>query len=122
MRKQKTPRQKAVALADKHFSEYIRRRDRRCVCCGSTNNLQCGHLFSRKNYSTRWEPLNAYCQCSGCNLRHEYDPYTLTSYFIDLYGKEAYDDLHLKHVTPKKYTTAEILQIAESYKRLEGEL
>ena len=76
-KKKTSDRKRLVKKLDKVFSQYIRFRDQRCVTCGSRENLQCGHLFSRTAYSTRWHPRNAFCQCSSCNLRHEHDPYPL---------------------------------------------
>ena len=101
-------RKRIVNKLDKVFSEYIRLRDERCVCCGSKERLQCGHLFTRAAYSTRWDTFNAYCQCASCNLRTEYDAGPLTSYFIRKYGIEAYDALHMLHRKPIKFTDTEL--------------
>ena len=34
-----------------------------CRYCWSENNLNAHHIFSRKNYSTRWEISNGICLC-----------------------------------------------------------
>ena len=39
-----------------------------CQHCGSKNNLQCAHIFSRKNLSVRWDPENAVCFCYRCHF------------------------------------------------------
>ena len=114
-RGKRTPRQKAIKKADDAFSLYIRGRDKKCVTCGSEENLQCGHLFTRGYYPTRWSENNAFCQCAGCNMRHEYDPYPLTSHFLLVYGEKRYHDLHKRAKTPRKYTTEELNFIANTF-------
>lgn len=54
------------------FSKYVRLRDylKPCVTCGKPwePNFQCGHVFSRRHLSTRWDDQNANAQCPGCNM------------------------------------------------------
>jgi len=114
-------RKKAVAAADREFSRFIRARDGRCVTCGTTERLQCGHLFSRSNYSLRWDERNAYCQCASCNMRHEYDPAPLTMYYLSLYSQEDYVKLHATWRGPTKFTTERIREIAAEYRSRVGE-
>lgn len=115
--KKRNRRKALVREADRVFSEYIRLLDGRCVTCGSVDRLQCGHLFSRTSYSTRWDERNAYTQCASCNLRHEYDPGPLTSYFLSIYSKEDYDRLHEKYRTVKKFTEDDLMAIIEKNKK-----
>jgi len=109
-------RKALVAKADKYFSLYIRKRDEICVTCGARDNLQCGHLFSRIAYSTRWDEYNAYCQCRSCNLYHEACPAPLTNYFLSKYGQGAYMALYQKYRTTHKYYDAELDELANYYK------
>lgn len=112
----KPSRKTLVKKADSIFSKYIKERDQRCVNCGATSNLQCGHLFTRTNYSTRWDEINAYCQCAGCNMRHEYDAYPLTRFFITKYGIDSYDKLHQKHkIVGKKWHNSDLEELIENY-------
>ena len=110
-------RKQAVKAADKAFSEYIRKRDEYCVTCGSKDRLQCGHLFSRVAYSTRWNEHNAAAQCAACNMRHEYDPGPLTLYFLHRSGQDAYEELHSLHKSPMKFKTYQIEELANYYRR-----
>jgi hypothetical protein len=96
-RKKKPSRKKLIKQADAAFSEYIRSLWPHCVTCGSTQNLTCSHLFSRRHLSTRWDEMNATVQCAPCNNRHNYDPHALTSWFLDWRGKKAYDELHERY-------------------------
>uniref|UniRef100_A0A6M3LLM3 Putative lambda recombination protein n=1 Tax=viral metagenome TaxID=1070528 RepID=A0A6M3LLM3_9ZZZZ len=116
----KTARQRAVADADKWFSLYIRKRDgNRCVLCGATERIQCGHLISRGKANTRYDEDNANAQCATCNKKHEHYPELYTQWWIEQHGKhgqEAYDDLVAKAWTVKKWTVDELREIAVRYK------
>ena len=116
MRKKKSERQKAVKYADDMMSLYIRKRDGRCVQCGATEILTNGHLITRGKYSTRWDEANCYCQCTGCNLRHEHDFTTFQQWWVEQNGQEAYNALVLKSNTPVKLTTTAIRLIGDGYR------
>jgi hypothetical protein len=124
----RTERQKAVAAADKAFSEYIRARDRYiCKTCGLAGSkgdgvMTCGHLITRAKYATRWDELNAECQCRGCNMRHEFQPEMMTDLWVDRNGYIAYHELVRKSNKPRKFTTGEVREIAEYYKQKTREL
>lgn len=107
----------AVKKADTYFSLYIRARDGRCVCCGAVTNLQCGHLFTRSYFTIRWDPMNAFCQCAGCNLSHEHDPGPLTRHFLRIYDAEAYEALHKKGRATRKFNTEQLNQIADEFRQ-----
>ncbi len=115
-------RKSLVRLADKYFSLYIRKRDKFCVTCGSKDNLQCGHLFSRVSYTTRWDEDNAYCQCAGCNMRHEYDFEPLRRYAELKLGKEKYSELYNKFKTVGKVSNGDLEMIIEHYKSKSQEI
>ena len=118
----RTERQRAIAAADKAFSEYIRARDIYiCQTCGLAGRkgdgvMTCGHLITRAKYSTRWDEQNAECQCRGCNMLHEFQPERMTSKWIARNGIEEYNRLVLKSNTPRKFTIGEIREIANYYK------
>lgn len=118
----KKPRQIAIKKADTEMSLYIRARDGRCVQCGKTENLTNGHLITRGKYATRWDEDNCYCQCTGCNMRHEFQPEIFTDWWIKQNGIEAYHALVLKSNTPRKFPIHEIREIAEYYKNKRSEL
>jgi hypothetical protein len=120
----KQSRKSLVRTLDKAFGDYIKERDRQCVCCGEINQelLQCGHLFTRAAYSTRWDERNAFCQCSSCNLRHEYDPGDLTNYFLRKFGQGEYALLHRIHRTPRKYRDAELQELIADYRNRLAEM
>lgn len=106
-----------IKKADKAVSDWVRAFSGRCVICGSVERLQCGHLFSRVAYSTRWDERNIYCQCAGCNLRHEHDPYPLMRYAESVWGREEIDDLYRKFRSPVKQTEEDLVNIIEEYRK-----
>lgn len=59
----------ATSEADRLFSLAIRRRDGACLNCGTTRNLQCAHVVSRRYHVTRWRMSNAVTLCMGCHKR-----------------------------------------------------
>lgn len=97
-------RKKLIKNLDALVKKIVLLRDARCVVCGTKDFPTPGHLFSRIGYSTRWDLRNVFQQCANCNFNHERDPYPLTNYFIRKFGLTAYDKLHRKYVTPKKFT------------------
>jgi hypothetical protein len=58
--------------ADKLFSEYIRKRDGRCVRCGKKEGLQCSHFWGRAREITRFDTINCDCLCGSCHARWEH--------------------------------------------------
>lgn len=115
--------------ADKLFSEYIRKRDGKCVRCGKTNNLQCSHYWGRRMESVRFDPLNAEALCPGCHEKWEHQKeikihkelifgeYAL--YKLAQLGRMGYDALKVKaHKSVRKDRELEFLKIKELIKTL----
>lgn len=110
-----------VRKLDKITSLIVVRRDRKCFTCGSTQNLQCGHLFTRSLYAVRWNLLNCHAQCRGCNFRHEFDATIYNLKFIDKFGLDAYKELYRIAHRPNKLTNKqlqEIYEALEAYQKL----
>ena len=123
----KKPTRKAVVkAADDWFSKYIRLRDIKeyvlCPFCKKNYIDNCFHFFSRKMYATRWDELNSIGSCRGCNMLMEFSPYQFYKWFADHYGQFALDQLHEKHKSKVKMSTAEIVAIADKYKKMYEEL
>jgi hypothetical protein len=93
---------------DKVFSEYIRLRDADsqgyvwCVTCGKPHywsdghQVNCGHFLPRGRKATRFDEKNCHGQCVQRNMYKsgEWDIYEQR--MIELYGKEAVEELKLK--------------------------
>jgi hypothetical protein len=81
-----------ILPADKYFSLCVRERaDNTCERCGKVysegRGLQCCHYESRRNYSTRFEPLNAFALCYGCHQLLDGSPLQFTKFYVDKLGQ-----------------------------------
>jgi len=54
--------------ADILFSKAVRLRDGKCLLTGSTENLQCSHIWGRSNKFIRWDLDNALTLTAGKHL------------------------------------------------------
>lgn len=123
----KTSRKSLVKKLDDVFSRYIRKRDKyQCFTCGLVGRegdgvMQCGHLFSRVSYSTRWHEFNAFCQCRGCNMRHEYDFEPFRRNYVARLGSDVYDSVYRAWCKSEKMSNINLLGLYEHYKaKLDG--
>jgi hypothetical protein len=87
-----------ILQADKWFSLCIRERsDNVCERCGtdykSRQGLQCCHYETRGNWSTRFEPLNAFSFCYGCHVLLDGSPIRFTEFYIEKLGQSKLDIL-----------------------------
>ena len=109
MKRKKPSRKLLVKKLDKAVSELVRERDGCCVVCGSTYKLGCGHIFTRKNYSTRWDLQNCWCQCWSCNFYHSsVEPWKYFNWFITKFGQDKFDDLYQRHKQVVKFTNYDL--------------
>lgn len=107
-RKKKTPRQQLERQLDAVVREIVLKRDGRCVVCGKTTNLQCGHLITRTKRGVRWDLKNCNVQCAGCNFYHEHNPHPYTHWFIQRYGLPEYESLYARSEAIGKFTLDEL--------------
>jgi len=93
--KQKKQRKKTKTqlrkIADKVFSEYIRRRDKgKCYTCpkqGDWKRMQCGHFIPRQYLPVRYDEVNCHCQCYACNMLYNGQPGAFASRLERDYGR-----------------------------------
>jgi hypothetical protein len=108
-KKQKLPKQKSksalIKKLDTVYSLYIRYRDldnnglARCFTCGKRDdpkNLHCGHYWSRRHLSVRWEEANTEVQCYACNCMQEGNKPAFTIALIRKHGVGILDKLEWK--------------------------
>ena len=121
-----TSRSKAVALADKWFSIYTRLKDTnqhgqgRCTTCGRKMGWRdgdCGHFQTRGNLNTRWVIMNAHLQCGRCNML-DGEQFKHGIYIDARYGMGTTLMLQSEARKVSKFTTMEILDIAEKFELL----
>jgi hypothetical protein len=121
----KSKRKTLIKKLDTIVSQYVRIRDKRCVICGSSAKLTSGHLWSRIAYSTRWDASpkgNCWCNCWGCNYKHEFDPYPFQEWYRNKFGEKAYNELHRKFNTPVKYSDSDLVSMIENFSVLFNKL
>lgn len=107
-----------IAELDKYTSIIVRRRDRRCVTCGTWRNLQCSHFYSRRYLATRFNLINCNAMCGRCNRRHNTDPLPYMGYMQKKYGPEAVAELNDLRMSICKVTDEELRQMHEEYKAM----
>ena len=91
---------------DQLVSKVIRLENPRCVICGSTENIQCGHYISRIVKALRWHYLNVHTQCSSCNVKHNIDSVPYTLFMQHKYGDGILERLETIRYSIDKVTDA----------------
>lgn len=106
--------------ADKWFSYFIRTRDNNvCFICGKKMPFvesQAGHLISRTATAIRWNELNVFASCPGCNYRHEFRPEVMTNIFIEKYGVDEYQKLYYLSKRLEKINRIYMDNLIDTYK------
>jgi hypothetical protein len=93
-----------------------------CVTCSKWSHwkdMQGGHFISRK--STQWKLAeeNVHPQCPGCNgflMNHGNGKQIYTTWMIDFYGRDFVDHMIATSRLTRKYTRAEVAEIAADFK------
>ena len=119
------------AKLDKEFSLFIRLRDCmpngyfRCISCGQIKpfgQADCGHYFSRKHLSTRFDEDNCHAECRYCNrfLADHLEFYR--EGLIEKIGQQKFDLLKVKAASTSKMSDFEYEQLIKYYKILNKKL
>ena len=115
-----------VKKLDKVFSAYIRLRDVMpsgyfiCISCGKVKHISqgdCGHFYSRKHMSTRFDEDNCHLECQGCNRADGDHLHGYTKNLIVKIGQTRVDLLEWKHRQTKQYTDYELQMMIDYYKK-----
>lgn len=118
-------RAKLIKRLDSLTSQIVRLRDGRCVLCGTTERLQCGHIFGRRSHGARFDidfGGNTAAQCAPCNQRHNYDQWRFYRWFINEYGQPAFEDLYRRWAKGRKYSNPELRKMIEAYEKKLAEM
>lgn len=112
---------------DTVVSNIVRRNETSCVVCGSMDRLTNGHVFSRKNESTRWdvhEDGNCHTQCWPCNYKHVYNTYPYFNWYIKRFGIKKFDKLYARWQKHAKNSRTDLIekleQLQKEYDKLEN--
>lgn len=114
-RKKKTSRQLYEIELDRLVRQIVLLRDGCCVCPAPKNGhsvvLQPGHLITRGKEGVKWDLRNVNCQCSGCNLSHEFRPERYTNWFIQNFTAETYIRLVEDSEAVNKLSIDELMEL-----------
>ena len=111
-------RKRAIKVLDDLTSRIVRARDGCCVVTGSTDQLTCGHIFSRRSMATRFdisEDGNCHAQSWASNFRHTFDTHPYYRWYIQKFGLDAFDALHARWAKGKKISTPELREMIVEY-------
>lgn len=100
------------ALADFAMSQLVLAEETACSCCGATDNLQNGHLFTREWRAIRWDRRNCAAQCAGCNLKHEHNPEPYRRVMVMRLGEDGLCELYEKGVAGSDFSKLDKLEVA----------
>jgi hypothetical protein len=107
-----------VAELDRLTSLIVRKRDRKCVTCGSVQSLQCSHFYSRRYLSVRFDLRNCNAMCAGCNRRHNRDRKPYERYMLKAYGTGVVTELDQLRASLHKVTYVQLLELLDEYRAL----
>ncbi len=114
------PTKSIVKELDTLVSLIVRKRDGRCVVCGSTDNPQAGHFIGRRHYAVRWDLTNVHQQCAGCNIAHNSNPVPYTLFIQHEYGVKYPETLWGMSSLPSPRRNERLALLAELKKIWEG--
>jgi hypothetical protein len=104
------------------ISRYVRARDKKCVTCGSTNQLQGGHYW---HAVLDFDPMNINAQCVRCNHWLSGNLAIYASYLIKKYGIKKFKELDIRHTKALKgeiFTEEQLKATAEYFDLLTSHL
>jgi hypothetical protein len=104
-----------IAELDKVTSIIVRKRDRKCVTCGSYRNLQCSHFYSRRYLIIRFDLRNCNAMCGRCNIRHNSNPFPYLNFMHEHYGHEVVEELHALRMSLQKMTDEHLRELLEGF-------
>jgi hypothetical protein len=114
-RKKKSSRQLYERELDTLVRSIVIFRDKFCVCPPPKNGhsvvLQPGHLITRGKESVKWDLRNVHCQCSGCNLTHEFRPERFTNWYIQRFTADSYMTLVADSEEVCKMSVDELMEL-----------
>ena len=93
-----------IAKLDDIVSRIVRSKGHCERCgCSSYEQLQCCHIYSRKNHSARWDFYNLMCLCAKCHTHFHDHPASLGD-FVRTILKRDPDEIERKANEVKKWT------------------
>src|ERR671939_606211 len=107
-----------IAELDRLTSVIVRKRDKRCVTCGSVQGLQCSHFYSRRYLCARFDLRNCNAMCASCNRRHNRDKGPYEHYMLEKYGAGVVAELGSLKMRLGKTTDEDLEDLLKEYSGL----
>ncbi len=108
------------------FSLYIRNRDRwQCVTCGKIGKgaqIHAGHFIPGRHNVILFDERGVHAQCYQCNVPLKGNPRAYDKFMRERYGEEVIKELEQLDRQTKQYTTAELLDLIDVYKKKAQEI
>lgn len=120
----KVARKKLVEELDKVFSLFIRQRTAddngmvKCFTCQKRSHwkeMDCGHYWSRRYVSTRWDETNCQVQCKGCNIFNQGAGPQFALALIEKYGQDSLTMLEVKKNNTSKMDSFQLGVLIKHY-------
>lgn len=126
-KKPKSPTlKKLTKILDQVFSIYIRKSSAdkngfiTCACCQTRirwEESQNMHYISRSHRATRWDEMNCHAGCLSCNVFKNGNYPAYTQFYLNNYGQGVLQSLLDKRNLIRKFTTKELSELIEIYKK-----
>jgi hypothetical protein len=101
---------------DSLTAQIVKMRDRhRCVQCGGTWMIDCGHVYSRRYEATRWDLANCHAQCRSHNTIHISRPELYLTWYQERFGEDALIEMHERAVSGRTFTDDELRTMVAEY-------
>ena len=107
-----------IAELDRLTSIIVRKRDKRCVTCGSVQGLQCSHFYLRRYLAIRFDLRNCNAMCSICNRRHNRDRAPYERYMSNTYGAGVIAELDRLRAGLLKVPEALLIELLDEYRNM----
>ena len=92
---------------DAVFSELVRERaGNQCEVCGvtdATNQIECAHIYGRRNVAVRWDGMNAVSLCHSHHRHFTENPLEFRLWLLNEYGEGHLDILREKANRVRKW-------------------
>ena len=111
-------RKRLIAELDRLTSLIVRRRDGRCVTCGTSQGLQCSHFYSRRYLCVRFDLRNCNAMCAKCNRKHNRDRRPYERYMRETYGPSVIAELDSLRMGLEKVTDEALREMLQQYKAM----
>lgn len=114
--------QSARKRAWKAFSRWVIDRDKRCITCGSTHNLQAGHFH---HAVLDFDEINVNAQCARCNKWLHGNLSDYSAYLVEKYGVKEFFALNHRHwlaMRGEKRSIEDYLEIEKKYSSLQSQI